>query len=224
MSTPMPKPIIAAFALLMSILAPCTANAAPNALQQFADACVQQRSAIRSPQNDHDKQFELLYDCLKTFTTLPLDNGAKTLHPTHIYSDEELAGHIVFSPEYVVRFLTEEIPDPYTHSLQYVTTPDSKRATDEDKVFYLNSLLSPDAEESFWYRVSQGEQQLIVIAEDNTPLDVSIETGGATTTLSTASGNGLVQHIWQEEKPYAMVKVRVSNSSQQPVSFVLAVY
>lgn len=193
-------------------------------MQQFADLCLSQREAIRTPQPDYDRLFEQLYNCLKTYTTLPLEQGASILHPDHTFSHEELAGHILFAPDYLADYLTHNIPDPYTESVQYVTVPEHKRATDEDKVIYHNSLLLPLSEVNFRYRVSQGEQQLFVLAEDDTQLDVTVTTGTQETTVSTSPDNRPAQCIWMEDKPYAMVKVNVKNTSDKHVSFVIAVY
>lgn len=202
-------------------------------LEQFAKACVAEKQALRVEQPDYDEQFEQLYVCLKTFTRLPLRDGQLLLHPSSACRDSLKSGHILFSPSYVTNYLNGKIPNPYSHSFPYVNNPMVIRSStghvvlegevDTVSVYYVNAVTCPDADAQFEYSVSAGCQQLILLSEDDTPLEVTVSSDAGTAVLRTNEPRGYAQYLWTEQTS-STVRVHVKNPSDRPVSFVIAVH
>lgn len=201
-------------------------------LEQFAHACLKEKQLLSTEQPDQDMQFEQLYACLKSFTVLPLINGPAFLHPSRSCTDVARNEHITFSPFYLVEYMNGNIPNPYTHSFPYAANEPVHISTnyvavdgetDTVSIYYVNAVLCPLGEERFEYNITAGEQQLVVIAEDDTALEVVIRTETDQTVLHTDTPQGFAQRIWDEAQA-ATAHVSVKNPSDRPVSFVIAVH
>lgn len=202
-------------------------------LEQFAGTCVLTKQAMMVQEPDYDQQFEQVYSYLKIFTGLPLVNGPGILHPSRSCTEEARSKHITFSPTYLVDYLNGNIPNPYTHSFPYAFNQPVRPAdtgyivrdgeADTVSIYYVNSVLCPNGEEQFEYTVSAGEQQMVLIAEDDTPLEIEMSSEAGTAVLRTDMPQGYAQRIWSEMEPNT-VHVVVKNPSDLPVSFVIAVH
>lgn len=197
-------------------------------LQRFADACIQEKEAILSNSMDESDRFELLYTCLQTFVKLPLKTGDHVLNPSNNFPKEILSEHIVFSPAYIDGYLQKNMTDTYSHFIPYIPG-DSERAgtpgyKKNEYVYYNNSLIVSNSNATFSYNISAGEQQLILIAEDDTPLEVEITSEAGTSILiDTNTPKGFASQIWHEENP-SRIHITVRNPTDKHVSFVIAVY
>lgn len=194
-------------------------------LQQFADVCFQEKKAIQIENPDYNQQYKQLYDCLKAFNCIPMRDGSKILHPSNTCVDELKEGHILFLPSFVAEYMVNKIPNPSTPSIPYVDNETRRSAAGEAdtiSIFYTNTMLCPNAIETFSYRVSAGEQQLIAIAEDDTPLVVEI-TSDKGTSVSAGMKDGMVKLNWNEDNP-SKILVKVNNPTNKYVSFVIAVH
>ena len=201
-------------------------------LEQFAQACLTEKQLLSTEQPDQDLQFEQLYACVKSFTVLPLINGPAFLHPSRSCSAVARNEHITFSPFYLVEYMNGNIPNPYTHSFPYAVNEPVHISTnyvavdgevDTVSIYYVNAILCPNGEERFEYDITAGEQQLVVIAEDDTPLEITVASEATQTVLRTDTPQGFAQYIWDEAQP-AKAHVSVTNPSDRPVSFVIAVH
>lgn len=196
-------------------------------LQQFADACIQEKNAIQVENPDYNQQYKQLFDCLKAFNKIPMKDGSKVLHPSNTCISEPLDGHILFIPSFVADYMANKIPNPYSPIPPYIDN-ETRRSrpgeADTISIYYTNVMLCPNAIETFNYRVSAGEQQLIVIAEDDTQLSIVItsETGTSIST-STNVQESIVKHIWNEESS-TKIQVTIKNTTNKHISFVIAVH
>ena len=194
-------------------------------LQQFADACVLEKEAIRVENPDHNKQYKQLYDCLKAFNKIPMRDGSKILHPSNSCSGESTDGHMLFLPTFVKDYMTN-IPEANSKDIPYVDNDvrrDRPDEVDSISIFYANAILCPNGIESFTYRVSEGTQQIIVIAEDETILDVEITSKSGTSITTSTNSQAIVQQIWDEPSP-STVCIKVKNPTDKHVTFVIAVH
>ena len=196
-------------------------------LQQFTDVCLQEKEAIRSESMKDNDRYEQLYTCMLTFTNLPLLTGEGILHPSNNPSLEQMAGHIVFSPSFINMYLQQHMTDTYPHVVPYVpgdTDRAGKSESDQEYVIYHNSLLAPNSNATFSYNALAGEQQLIVIAEDDTPLDIKITSDkGTSLHINTNAPKGVASQIWNEGES-AKMHITVMNPTNKYVSFVIAVH
>ena len=76
-------------------------------LRSFAEVCVREKTTLRVADADQDEQFRQLYSCLEDFSNLPIQEDLFFLHASFLFSEKELEGHIVFSPDYVADYLTQ---------------------------------------------------------------------------------------------------------------------
>ena len=201
-------------------------------LEQFAHACLTEKQLLSTEQPDADMQFEQLYACVKSFTALPLINGPAYLHPSRSCASVARTEHITFSPFYLVEYMNGNIPNPYTHSFPYAVNEPVHISTnyvavdgevDTISIYYVNAILCPNGEETFEYAVTAGEQQLVVIAEDDTPLEIAIRSEAEKTVLRTDTPQGFAHYIWDEAQA-ATAHISVINPSDKPISFVIAVH
>ena len=196
-------------------------------LRSFAEVCVREKTTLRVADADQDEQFRQLYSCLEDFSNLPIQEDLFFLHASFLFSEKELEGHIVFSPDYVADYLTNRISDPRTKSVPYIR--DAERRVDYQQgkniIVYGNCLAYPEADVTFAYHVDRGEQQLVVVAEDDTPLEIEIRSeSGYTAVVRSDMPEGFAQHLWEEAQDYTSVHVSVRNPAQHAVSFVIAVH
>ena len=197
-------------------------------LQLFADVCIQEKEAIRSESINKNDRFELLYTCMQTFANLPLKTGGSVLHPSNNLSIEKMAGHIVFSPSFINMYLQQNMTDSYLDVVPYIPG-ESDRAGQIDRapneyIYYHNSLIEPNSEVTFYYNVSVGEQQVVIIAEDDTQLAIEITSeAGTSILLNTNAPQNVTSQIWNEENP-SVVHIKVNNPTNKSVSFVLAAH
>lgn len=196
-------------------------------LQQFADVCLQEKEAIRSESMKDNDRYEQLYTCMQAFADLPLTTGEKILNPSNNPSLEQMSGHIVFSLSFINMYLQQNMRDTYPHVFPYVpgaSHREEKRERGQEYVIYHNSLLAPNSNATFSYNALAGEQQLIVIAEDDTPLDIKITSDkGTSLHVSTNAPKGVASQIWNEGE-YAKMLITVTNPTNKYVSFVIAVH
>ena len=195
-------------------------------LQQFVDVCIQEKEALRVENPDYNKQYKQLFDCLVAFSTIPMRDGSKVLHPSNTCAGDSTTGHIIFSPSFVADYMDTKIPDPALHSIPYdgLREPQPVRGkTDSVSIYFTNVMLCPDAMETFQFRVSAGEQQLVIIAEDDTPLELEIVSEAGTSLLSSIQAQGVAKQIWSENIP-TRITINVKNPASKHVSFVIAVH
>ena len=202
-------------------------------LAQFADACVQMKQAIWVENPDYNKQFEQLDACLNVLVELPLVENSPLINASHSCGEQTFDGHLVFSPAYIADYLNRKIPDPRQISFPYlfnepVSGEQKNRDTkptevDMESIYYLNALVCPNSEETIRYRVTAGTQYMIVIAENDTPLDV-IMTASNGDEIRDNTASGKAQLIWQTTDKLCYVTVKVVNTSDKHVSFVMAIY
>ena len=204
-------------------------------VQVFAEVCLQQKEAMLTPTPNYSRQYLQLFDCLKQYTTIPIQPGQALLHPTFVYSEEEMNKHLLFSPDYIGDYMLGKIPDPYTHSFPYNVAIDesfrqveeqARAVTTETKdtmIYYCNTIAEAQIFNGFDYRVIPGAQQVVVIAEDDTPLEVQINSKAGEAVLFTDPTSGIVQRVWNEDEQ-GIVSVKVLNHTDKDVAFVIAVY
>lgn len=195
-------------------------------LQQFIDVCNQEKEALRVENPDFNKQYRQLFECLVAYSTIPMRDGSRVLHPSNTCADEPTAGHIIFSPSFVADYMDTQIPDPALHSIPYdgLREPQPVRGDkDSISIYFANVMLCPDAMETFQFRVSAGEQQLVVIAEDDTPLELEIHSEAGTSLTGSTQTQGVARHIWSENSP-TRINISVKNPASKHVSFVIAVH
>ena len=216
--------------IVLSLLLACTGMRGQTLythLQHFTDACLQEEAAIRVENPDYNTQLEQLQATLKAFMKIPMRDGSRALHPSQSCSEASLDGHILFLPTYVAGYIENKIPDAFSTDVPYVdneTTRSRPGEVDSISIYYTNVVLCPNGTETFSYRVSAGEQQLIVLAEDDTPLAVSVSSeAGTNLASSTDAPQGVAKQVWRESAA-SRVTVRVSNPTDKHVSFVIAVH
>lgn len=195
-------------------------------LEQFVEACLLEKEALRVENPDYSQQYKQLFDCLKSFSTIPMRDGSIALHPSNICAGDSTTGHIIFSPSFVADYMDNQIPDPDLPGIPYDGILDSRHVrgkTDSVSIFYTNTMLCPDAMETFQFRVSAGEQQFVIIAEDDTPLEIEINSEAGTSLKSTTQMQGVAKHIWRENRP-TKIYINVKNPASKHVSFVIAVH
>lgn len=203
-------------------------------LQEFAETCVNEKTAIRVERPDYDIQYIELYKCLKAWTTIPLKNAKNSFHPSVSYADSDFRGHIVFSAEYISDYMQGKIPDPYTRTFPNdVQIDESFRKLDREvrsgmqprtdsTIYFVNSLVSAAVPVEFSFRISSGEQQIVVLSENETPLLVEVSSNSGTHSLTVDGKTDFAKLIWQESTEYARLVIKVSTRAEQPTSFVLA--
>ena len=204
-------------------------------MRLFVDVCLRQKEAMLNPTPNYSKQYLQLFDCLKIYTDIPIQPGRNIMHPTMDYPEEELNKHLLFSPDYIGDYMLGKIPDPYTHSFPYNVSIDesfrqveeqARAVTTETKdstIYYCNTLAEAQIFNGFDYRIIPGEQQIVVIAEDDTPLEVQINSKMGEMILFTDPHSGIVQHVWNADEQ-DIVSVKVINHTDKDVAFVIAVY
>jgi len=202
-------------------------------LAQFADACVQMKQAIWVEKPDYEKQFEQLDSCLNVLVELPLVENSPLINASHSCGEQTFDGHLVFSPAYIADYLNGKIPDPRKISFPYlfnepVSGVQKKRETkptevDMESIYYTNALVCPYSEETIRYKVTADTQYMVVVAENDTPLEV-IMTASNGTEIRDNTSNGKAQLIWQTTEKLCYITVNVVNPSNKHVSFVIAIY
>ena len=201
-------------------------------LRQFAEACVMEKQALDVQNPDYNKQFDQLLTSMKLFAGVQIEDGSRVLHPSYVCQDANLDNHIIFAPTYIADYLNGKIPDPYAKMFPYVQdvpirviSPEKTVRGEQDSTVYaVNKVLCPNSYEAFSYRVSAGEQQLIVVAENDTPLKIEVVTSAGTTVIRPDQQTGFAQHIWNETGNHRSIFVRILNPTDKQVSFVFAAH
>ena len=228
------KKSLSLFAIAMLTLAPAQGQTLVPFLHKFADLCLEERRVIMTQKPDYNEQYSQLYDCLKGFAQLSLRESSDIFHPSMSFTDADFRGHLKFSPEYICDYMSGTIPDPYTRSFPFdVSTVDAFRELDrvvraigaptDTTVYYTNAIAPTEIAIDFSYEVEAGEQQLLIITENNTPLEVVISSPSKYEILKTDE-SGILKKVWNEQEDDAVVRLSVTQHSAKPVSFVLSVY
>lgn len=208
--------------LLMAMIGNAKTLSAP--MREFIELCIREREIVLQENSSYDKQYKQLFELREEFLHLSAKESAICIHPHNEYSASDFRGHILFSPTYISRKL-DAIDDEPDVTPPYADDYHKGESDEDSEICYFNSLVSSSNPDTLSYYPSQtDEQQIVVIGENNTPLEIEIVSGSKKSTIQTDPDSGIAVYVWKEEDLESAISVSVKTKSDKKVSFVIAVY
>lgn len=179
-------------------------------LESFKNVCIDTRKAIK------DIDAQTVNSCKKTFSKLEKDIRELTLKPVSSDKEIPLTGHIVFHSS----FLDSLLLNDFRFALVDFDLHNINRG--ESDIYVSHKVLPAGKTISYKY-VGMGEMELLIVAENETDIQIQINSNGETHSNQSTDTKGLVEFIWTlpTDDSYDVV-ISITNLSDQDVSCAIA--
>lgn len=179
-------------------------------LESFKKVCLETRKAIE------DIDAQTVNTCKKTFSKLEKDIRELTLEPVSFDKEIPLTGHIVFHSS----FLDSLLLNDFRFALVDFDLHNINRG--ESDIYVSHKVLPAGKTISYKY-VGMGEMELLIVAENETDIQIQINSNGETPSNQSTDTKGLAEFIWTlpTDDSYDVV-ISITNPSDQDVSCAIA--